>query len=134
MASGLALSLIAAAGAADAPPLVRKAPLVAPSFDWSGFYTGGHVGYSRGGTRSTLSDPLSPDGVSTFGSLYGGLQAGYNHVFPSGFLIGIEGDVSFPEFFEDGVISRRPTTLHTEVSHQVHSISTLRARSGYAFA
>src|SRR5437879_9036014 len=113
MASGLALSLVvSAAGAADVPPLVRKAPLLAPSFDWSGFYTGGHVGYSRGSTRSTrstLSDPLSPNGTSTFGSLYGGLQAGYNHMFPSGFLVGIERDVSFPEFFEDGVISRRPT-------------------------
>jgi len=134
IASGLALSLIApGAGAADAPPLVRKAQPLARSFDWSGFYAGGHVGYSRGSTRSTLSDPLSPDGVSTFGSLYGGFQGGYNHVFPSGFLLGIEGDVSFPEFFEDGVISRRPTTLDTEVTRQVDYIARLRARFGYVF-
>ena len=133
MASGLALSLIAAAANAADAPLVRKAPVLAPSFDWSGFYTGGHVGYGRGSTRSTLSDPASPDGVNTFGSLYGGVQAGYNYVFPSRFLLGIEGDVSVAEFFEEGTITRRPTTLDSEVSHQVDYIATLRARFGYVF-
>jgi high affinity Mn2+ porin len=132
IAVAAALLTSGAALAAD-PPLVRKAPVLAPSFDWSGFYTGGHVGYSRGSTNSALSDPLSPDGRSTFGSLYGGLQVGYNHVFPSGFLVGIEGDVSFPEFFEDGAIMRRPTTLDSEITHQVDYVATLRARFGYVF-
>ena len=106
MVLGLAAGSVASA--ADVP-LIRKAPPLAPAFDWSGFYAGGHVGYGRGSTRSVLSEPASPDGVSTFGSLYGGLQAGYNVVFPSGYFVGVEGDISFPEFFEDGAMWQRPT-------------------------
>lgn len=113
--------------------LIRKAPVAALPFDWSGLYAGGHVGYSRGSTRIDLSDPAPPVEHGTFGSLYGGVQAGYNLVLPSGFLAGIEGDVSFPEFFEDGAISRRSTALATTVTDQVDYTATLRARLGYAF-
>ena len=118
--------------AADAP-LVRKAPLRAASFDWSGFYGGGHVGYARGSTTNTLSDPTPQALGDGFGSLYGGVQGGYNHVLPSGFLIGVEGDISFPEFFEDGAITRRTTAFGTDVTDQIDTIATLRARFGYAF-
>src|SRR4051812_45204645 len=128
MASGLAISLSAAvAGAADAP-LVRKAPVQppAPAFDWSGFYAGGHLGYSLGRTGMALPDNASPNGTSTFGSAYGVAQAGYNLVLPSGFLTGIEGDVSVSEFFENGAISRRPTKIDTGVVNEVDYIARLR--------
>src|ERR1700752_4692956 len=97
-----ALMLTAVTATADPPPQPRNSTALSSVFDWSGIYIGGHVGYARGVINNTLSDPRPPGQQTSFGSLYGGLQAGYNHVFPSGFLIGIEADVSFPEFFEDG--------------------------------
>ena len=128
----LGLAVGGVASAADAP-LVRKAPLLAPAYDWSGFYAGGHVGYGRGSTSSVLSDPASPDGASTFGSLYGGLQAGYNFVSPSGYFVGVEGDISFPEFFEDGAMAQRPTVSGTAVIDRLDYVATLRARAGTLF-
>jgi high affinity Mn2+ porin len=76
-----------------------KAPPIA-NYDWSGFYVGGHVGYSRGYGRNTLFDPNQTAAVSSFGSLFGGLQFGYNYLLPSRVLVGIEGDISFPNYLE----------------------------------
>ena len=59
-----------AAGAADAT-FIRNAPVRAPAFDWSGFYTGGHVGFGRGSTRNSLSNPVSPDVDGAFSNLFG---------------------------------------------------------------
>ena len=42
--------------AADLPV---KAPQYRPAFDWSGFYIGGHTGYSRGGSSAVLTDPAA---------------------------------------------------------------------------
>ena len=50
-----ALTLGSPAIAADMP---LKAPHLRPAFDWSGFYIGGHTGYSRGSSSAVLSDPL----------------------------------------------------------------------------
>jgi hypothetical protein len=78
--------------AADLPgqlPL-RALPSVAASFDWTGAYFGGHVGYSRGHGRNTLSDPDPTAAGSSFGSLFGGLQFGYNYLLPSRLLVGID--------------------------------------------
>ena len=75
-----ALTLASPAMAADLP---LKAPHFRPAFDWSGFYIGGHTGYSRGSSSAVLSDPLA---VSTTGSVFsgviGGVQGGYNVQMP----------------------------------------------------
>jgi high affinity Mn2+ porin len=133
-----AFALICAAAvaeAADSPSLVpTKAPMVAPSaFDWSGVYFGGHFSYSLGHSTNTLfdSDPtLSGKSLSSF---YGGLQLGYNYVVRSRLMLGIEGDISFPYFLDNGLISSRTTALGTTVTEQVDYVATLRARFGYAF-
>jgi hypothetical protein len=64
--------------------------------DWTGAYIGGHVGYSRGYGRNTRFDPDPTAAGTSFGSLFGGLQFGYNHALPSQLLLGIEGDISCP--------------------------------------
>src|SRR5260370_11335094 len=87
--------------AAHAADTTIQWPLKAPPapatsyFDWTGFYVGGHVGYSRGNARVTLADPDPTHFGHSFGSLTGGLQGGYNYVLPSRFLLGIEADASF---------------------------------------
>jgi high affinity Mn2+ porin len=75
----------------------------------------------------------SPSPSSTgFGSLFGGVQVGYNQLLLSRILLGVEADVSFPNFLDDGIVTLRPTpaTLTTE---KLDFVSTLRGRVGYAF-
>jgi hypothetical protein len=47
---------------------------------------------------STLLDPNPTAAVSSFGSLFGGFQLGYNYLLAPWLLGGVEGDISFPEF------------------------------------
>ena len=101
------------------------------NYDWSGFYVGGHVGYGRGYGRNILSDP-NPTAGSSFGSLFGGLQFGYNYLLPSRLLLGIEGDISFPNYLDDGIVSAR-TTPFSSVTEKLDFVSTVRGRAGYAF-
>ena len=111
-----------------------KAPAApAPFYDWTGFYVGGHVANSVGRANSTLSDPEPTASTNPFNSEYGGLQAGYNYVLPSRLLLGIETDITFPQFFENGGIFTGGTAQGTTVTDQIDYIATLRGRFGYAF-
>jgi high affinity Mn2+ porin len=101
------------------------------NYDWSGFYVGGHVGYGRGYGRNILSDP-NPTAGSSFGSLFGGLQFGYNYLLPSRLLLGIEGDISFPNYLDDGIVASR-STPSSAVAEKLDFVSTVRGRAGYAF-
>ena len=131
-ADDLSSSMAVKAPATVKTPTAVNAP-AAPHYDWSGFYVGGHVAYSLGRADSTLSDPAPTTSSNAFGSLYGGLQAGYNYVLPSRLLVGIEGDITFPYFFENGTIFTGGTPQGTTVSDQIDYIATLRGRFGYAF-
>ena len=108
-------------------------PSGADAYDWTGFYVGGHVAYSVGRANSTLSDPDPTASTNPFDSQYGGLQAGYNYVLPSRLLFGIETDITFPQFFENGTIFTGATAQGTTVTDQIDYIATLRGRFGYAF-
>ena len=113
LASGLTMS--AHAGDAGGQMPLKAAPALAPYYDWTGFYVGGHTAYSLGRANSTLSDPNPTAWSNSFGSLYGGLQAGYNYVLPSRLLLGIEADITFPYFFENGTIYTGGTPQGTTV-------------------
>jgi opacity protein-like surface antigen len=86
----------ASAVASDLPakPLVYKAPVAAPPYDWSGFYAG--VNFGAGWSNGSLNIP----GNNLYGGLtefIGGFQAGYN--FQAGhFLLGVEGDFDGASF------------------------------------
>ena len=114
--------------------VVGSMPLKAPPIandDWSGFYVGGHTGYSRGQGRNTLFDPDPTAASSSFGSLFGGLQFGYNYLLPLRLLLGIEGDFSFPAFLDDGIVASR-STPSSAVTEKLDFVSTVRGRAGYA--
>ena len=138
------IGIVAGVAAAAAPFFVTAClaadvavvrPLKAPTievFDWSGFYVGGNVGYSRGLGRNTLLDPNQISLDSSFGSPFGGIQFGYNYRLPSRLLVGVEADVSFPNYLDDGNIASRSTPAGT-IAEKLDFISTVRGRVGYTF-
>ena len=50
--AGAAIGALTLANSALAADLPVKAPQYRPAFDWSGFYIGGHTGYSRGASSA----------------------------------------------------------------------------------
>jgi high affinity Mn2+ porin len=128
----LALAAHDTSVAADAPHAIPvKAQPAQSMFDWTGLHVGGHVGYGHGVVGSTLFAPDREPSTNSFGDIYGGLQVGYNYVFPSRLLLGVESDISFPNFLADGVIRSGATTQST-VTDQIDYVATLRGRFGYA--
>jgi len=130
--AGVALGAFVLANPALAADLPVKAPQFRPAFDWSGFYIGGHTGYSRGASSAVLSDPLLAASSGTFGGVIGGVQAGYNVRLPSGLLLGVEADLSFPNYLTSNEIVSRLTTARSDVTEQLDYVGTARGRIGYA--
>jgi high affinity Mn2+ porin len=111
--------------------------------DWTGVYVGGHFGVAWGGSewaagaansqiggRVGLGNPFNFSAGT--GSYFQGLQAGYNFEFPSGVLLGVEGDVSFPNTLSGTQAVSLPASDAAHYQDQVLFSSTLRARLGYA--
>jgi high affinity Mn2+ porin len=128
------LALDAPAIAADAPigrPV--KARAIQPVFNWTGFYVGGHLGYGRGHANDSLADPVAAGSNKALGSLFGGVQLGYNHVLNSGVLLGVESDLSFPNFLSADDVARFRITPQGNLSEKIDYVGRLRGRFGYAF-
>jgi high affinity Mn2+ porin len=134
LGAALAFAFGASARAADLIGQIpmQATPSVAIPYDWTGAYLGGHVGYGRGHGRNNLFDPNPTTDGASFGSLFGGLQFGYNYLLPSRLLVGVEGDISFPNFLDDGIVAARATPS-SAVTEKLDFVSTLRGRAGYAF-
>ncbi len=157
-ARAFALAAIIGAGApacaADMP--VKAAPL-APVYDWSGFYVGGHAGYAWVDPAANFNPAAIPFGlpfvVSTATSTppfalsisergwLGGLQVGYNWQSRN-WVYGFEADVSFPHL--QGAASNNflvNTTFFGDpadfsgtfaFTHEIKLFGTARGRLGYA--
>jgi high affinity Mn2+ porin len=144
------VALTGSAAAADLPVKAPPSPALA-AYDWSGFYLGGHFGYATGSSHWSATQPGAPavtgsldlfnayDMFRDTGSDFAGFQAGYNHMFPSHWLLGIEADVSFPSFTEPTphLISGMSTLSLASIglasyAEQVEFSGTLRGRVGYA--
>ena len=136
--AGLGLSLFALDGAAMAADIpVRmpvKAPYLQPVFDWTGFYIGAHAGYGRGTSSAVLIDPLLATTAtsSPFSGMIGGVQAGYNFQLPSGLLLGVEADLTFPNYLTSNSIVGLLATPRSAVIEQWDYVGTVRGRVGYA--
>lgn len=131
---GLASALVASAlGVLVTPAGADGIPTSRPGqdYNWQGFYLGGHVGYGRGTADATLSEPPALPLSQAFGSAYGGVQAGYSQILTSGWLLGAELDISFPNAapFDNNVWRNvMPTSALLET---IDSMATARARLGY---
>jgi high affinity Mn2+ porin len=126
-----ALMLGAPARAADLK-LPVKAPYLQTAFDWTGFYIGGHTGYSRGSNSATLWDPLPTATSGNFGGVIGGVQGGYNWRASSGLLFGVEADLTFPNYLHSNSQMSLISTPRTDFIEDWDYIGTVRGRIGYA--
>ena len=100
----------------------------------SGFYVGGHVGYGFGSIAATFADPtglVTSGGPTEYGMLFGGVQAGYQKVLPSHFMLGIEADISFPSSMDLAQVLAYRATATANANEQLQYLGTLRARFGY---
>jgi outer membrane immunogenic protein len=118
-------ALVSSAGAADLPrryePMVTKAPVVSPIYNWTGFYIGvnGGGGFGRSDWTRTGNFDLS-------GGLVGG-TAGYN--FQTGpWVFGVEGDIDWSNIKGNTVVGCVPGCQTSNTW-----LSTVRGRVGYAF-
>ena len=115
--------------AADMP---IKAPNLRPAFDWSRFYIGGHTGYHRGSSSATLTNPDIATDRNVVSGLIGGVQAGYNHYLASGLLLGIEADLSFPNYLPTNHVVSGIATARSNAEERWDYVGTARGRIGYA--
>jgi outer membrane immunogenic protein len=112
--SGVAIAALfaaAPASAADMPvraPQYKAAP-IAPVFNWTGFYFGGHVGYG-----------WADSGVGDLDGFIGGLQLGYNWQFSRNWVFGLEADIA-------------GTDMNNAIPAHVDYIGTVRGRLGYTW-
>jgi high affinity Mn2+ porin len=148
----LALASGSARAADDAMPI--KAPPALPSFDWTGAYVGAHFGYATGRSDWSATEPggagpalagsldfFKPyDFFKGIGSNFWGFQAGYNYMFRSRVVLGVEADVSSPSsVLEETVVNvpssqtfASPSIGRASYAETAELSGTLRGRIGYA--
>src|SRR5437764_15129185 len=113
--------------------ILLLAPLPAAANE--GFYFGGHVGYLFGTGTAMLGDPTgvaSAGGSNAVGQLFGGVQAGYQTVLPSRWMLGVELDLSVIDARENAQILSYRTTTSGYADEQLEYLGSLRSRLGYA--
>ena len=94
-------------------PLYKYPPApVAPVFNWTGFYVGGHAGYGFGDFFGADIDGFA-----------GGFQAGFNWQFSPNLVVGLEADITGTDI--NGVAFALP--------YHVDYLGTARARIGYTW-
>jgi high affinity Mn2+ porin len=127
--AGAGLGLLVLDGPALAADMPVKAPVVKAVYDWTGFYLGGHVGYS-GGSFGPGTNPLPEQGVffpHSVTGLIGGYQAGYITQFSNHVVLGIEADASFTSPLD------APRLVPAPFNTTLDYVGTVRGRIGYAF-
>jgi outer membrane immunogenic protein len=122
------LALTGSTSAADLIPEFQSPPVVV--YNWSGFYTGVHIGSAWGTKtwfdRNDLSDDVS---YSTNGVL-GGLQAGWN--YQTGVIVfGLDGDFAWTNARGSGNLLFTPP-LRGTVTTNMNWIATITGRIGVA--
>jgi len=130
--AGVGLSLLMLDGPAVAADLPVKGPHIQSVFDWTGLYIGAHAGYSRGSSSAVLSDPALATTSNAFSGMIGGVQAGYNYRLPSGLLLGVEADITFPNYLTSNSVVSSLATAGSAVTEQWDYVATTRGRVGYA--
>jgi high affinity Mn2+ porin len=118
---------------ANAADIAVKTPPLLPALDRSGFYFGGHLGYGSGDADVNVTAPGLTGFNKPLGSMFAGVQAGYNHFLASGLMLGAETDMTFPNFLNADDTAWTRTTAHGDLVEKIDYIGRVRGRIGYAF-
>jgi high affinity Mn2+ porin len=130
--AGVGLGLLVVDGPAVAADMPVKAPYIRSVFDWTGLYIGAHAGFGRGSSNAVLTDPATNATSNSFSGIIGGVQAGYNYQLPSGMLLGVEADITFPNYLTSNSVVSSLATARSDVTEQWDYVATARGRVGYA--
>jgi outer membrane immunogenic protein len=158
------VALVALAGpafAADMAPRMytKAAPVVAPIYNWSGFYAGIHAGYTFGDRTNVETSGILPINVLNVGAgaraasvgldrdgFIGGGQIGWNWQSNSPWVWGLEADISYTDVnttanfvtilppgapFNGAAPGGSP--LNNTLSSKMDYFGTVRGRLGYAW-
>jgi outer membrane immunogenic protein len=143
----------AVASAADLParPYTKAPAVVAPVYNWTGFYVGGNVGGQWGTSDPTTATVFSPVGyfattsvpaINLVGaqrinssSVTGGFTAGFNWQVSS-LVLGVEGDINYFGFKGSATGSAlypccAPTNFTVNSSVSADWLATIRGRIGF---
>jgi len=139
LAAGAALSALAAACPALAADLAVKAPpvmpVVAPVYNWTGFYIGGNVGGAWVGnnnvTDSIFGVNFNNNG-SNNGRFIGGGEVGFNYQY-NNFVFGVEGDFDWAANSNNSSNGIATPAGILQVTDNDRWVSTVAARFGVAF-
>ena len=152
VAAGVILQMTGPLAAADLP-IAYKAPPIPKTYDWSGFYVGGHLGIAAGNsdwtanptvaglpaTSGSLNVFQAPNVFSESGSFFAGVQTGYNYMLSNRIVIGAEADASFHAFPDVNGLSisgvtnfNSPVLGPASLSETAITFGTVRGRIGYA--
>lgn len=130
--------------AADLPLKARPAPVVAPIYNWTGFYVGGHGGYAWTGKTWETTSGIGLVSYTAEDWVYGG-QAGFN--WQTGpWVLGVEAQASFGRVREgaswvdpepDPWVDPEPDPVRRRVARPrngttVEHLGTIAGRFGYA--
>jgi len=152
LGSVAALALASPAFAADMAPRMytKAAPVVAPIYNWSGFYAGIHAGYTFG-DRTTVDTtgvlPVNIGNVATGArapfvgvnrdGFIGGGQMGWNWQANSPWVWGLEADISYTDVRSTtNFVTLLPpanSPLNNSLSSRMEYFGTVRGRLGYAW-
>ena len=127
----VALGATVPALAADlaARPAYTKAPAyMAPIYNWTGFYIGGHVGGGFSGNNGFIGTT----GNSNSGSFLGGLQAGADYQFAPNWVVGVEGQYSWLSNNNNSVAFSGAGAGYTYTNNQ-NALGSFTGRVGYTW-
>ena len=150
LSSGALIITLTDVGRANCADLDVTVPVKEPTvagYDWTGPYVGAHVGYATGSSKwsATQAGAANPslngslgfykgfDFPKGTGSFFGGLQAGYNYMLPSHLVLGVEGDVSFPNSISGNQTISSASIGQASYGEIVEYFGTVRGRIGYSF-
>src|SRR3954447_5621690 len=135
--SALAADLGARAPYSKAPAMVDHV------YNWTGFYIGSHAGYgfmkstdAISGANAAGTSLLTGGNIATSVPLdsrgfIGGGQLGYNWQISSGWVAGVEADLSWTDLKEGAVALGLDTTRRMTANEKLDWFGTVRARLGF---
>ena len=141
LAFAVALSVVggSAALAADLPPPAPMprapatyVPVVAPPYNWSGFYIGGNLG--AGWSRASFSDTIGSTFTSTTNTQFlGGGQVGVNYEFYGGVVVGAEAVFDWLPNTQNTTTATAPGGVTGTATFNNRWLTTATGKLGYAW-